>query len=70
MAKICEICKKGTTFGRHIRHKEVGHWGLKAPKKGRKLYPNLRTVRLIAEDTPSLKVKVCMKCYKRLKAEG
>ena len=69
MAKICEICKKGTTTGNNIRHKETGGWALKAPRTGRKLLPNLRTLKVQTENGSVGTIKVCMKCYKRMRAE-
>ncbi len=68
MANICEICKKGTMTGRHIKHKQTGGWALKAPRTNRKLSPNLRTIKVAYEKGGTEKVKVCMKCYKRLQA--
>jgi ribosomal protein L28 len=68
MAKICEICKKGTVSGHHIKHKQAGGWALKAPKTNRKLVPNLRSIEVVSEAGKNVRIKVCMKCYKRIRA--
>ena len=66
MAKICEICKKGTLVGRNIQHKQTGGWAMRAPRSLRKLSPNLRTVKVMLETGQPVRVKMCMKCYKRI----
>ena len=68
MARICELCAKSTISGNRIQHKHSVGWRYKAPKTKRAFRPNLRSVAVDIEGTPS-KIDVCMKCYKKLKAE-
>ncbi len=68
MAKICELCGKSTVSGNSIQHKHSGGWMYKAPKTKRTFKPNLRKIDVDIEGTPS-KIRACMKCYKKLKAE-
>jgi len=69
MAKICELCGKSTVSGNRIQHKHSVGWRYKAPKTKRVFRPNLRSINVDIEGTPT-KVDVCMKCYKQLKEES
>ena len=68
MARICELCAKSTISGNRIQHKHSVGWRYKAPKTKRAFKPNFRSIAVDIEGTPS-KIDVCMKCYKKLKAE-
>jgi len=68
MARVCEICKKGVLSGRHVRHKASGNWQLKAQRKVRKIRPNLRNLHVFTEVGTPENIKVCMKCYKRIRS--
>jgi large subunit ribosomal protein L28 len=35
MATKCEVCGKGTTFGRNIRYQHSGKWERRAPRTNR-----------------------------------
>lgn len=68
MARVCEICGKGTISARSKKHnvRESG-WKFRATSKPTKLAPNLRKVKLVDTEDNIESVKVCMKCYKKLK---
>jgi len=61
----CDLCKKTTTFGRHIRHKHGGRWERKAPKKSRQLKPNVSKHRLFI-DGAWHRLNVCTRCLRTL----
>ena len=42
MAARCDLCGKGTAFGRNIRHKSTGRWQRKAHRTPRLFKPNLQ----------------------------
>ena len=69
MAKICEICGKSTVSGNRIQHKHSVGWRYKAPKTKREFKPNLRSINVEIDGTPS-RVYACMKCYKKLQKEA
>jgi len=68
MSKACQLCGKSTVSGNRIQHKHSTGWRYKAPKTKRTFKPNLRSVAVEIEGTPS-KIDVCMKCYKQLRKE-
>lgn len=69
MARVCEICDKGTLAAKRKKHNvRTSQWRFRATSKPRKLAPNLRKVR-VEVDGKEQTVKVCMKCYKRLRAD-
>ncbi|MBN1984073.1 MAG: 50S ribosomal protein L28 [Chitinivibrionales bacterium] len=57
MARTCQICGKRPVSGRTISHAHNIN--------NRVVYPNLRTIKTIIQGT-SMKIKVCMKCLKRM----
>lgn len=69
MSKECFICSKSTIAGRGIQHKHSVGWRYKAPRSIRQFKPNLRSVDLEIDGQVS-NVKICMKCYKKLKKEA
>ncbi|MCL4459203.1 MAG: 50S ribosomal protein L28 [Chloroflexi bacterium] len=62
MAK-CEICGKGTTFGRHIRHKASGRWARRAPKTSRTFKANIQKA-LLQIDGETRRMHVCTRCLR------
>lgn len=71
----CYHCGKGVLFGRsHTHHRGVagGRWKKRAPKTRRIFQPNLQPVKILIAGKIK-RVKLCMKCLKRVKkdvAEG
>ena len=55
MARFCEICGKGPSFGNHVSHANN--------KTHRRWYPNLQTVRVLVDGRPRRK-QVCTQCIK------
>ena len=68
MAKVCELCGKSTVAGQRIQHHHSIGWKYKAPRSKRKFKPNLRKAK-VNIDGKEKKITVCMKCYKKLRAE-
>ncbi len=69
MAKVCHMCGKSTIAGKNIQHKHSEGWRYKAPKTNRQFKPNLKKIKLEVDGKPT-KVRICMKCYKRLRKEA
>lgn len=68
---ICYHCGKGVLMGRsHTHHRGVagGRWKKRAPKTQRVFYPNLQVTEVI-EDGDVKRVKLCVKCLKRVKKD-
>jgi large subunit ribosomal protein L28 len=55
MARVCDICRKGPSFGNHVSHANN--------KSHRRWYPNLQTVRVLVDGQPRRK-QVCTQCIK------
>jgi large subunit ribosomal protein L28 len=68
MAKVCYMCGKSTIAGKNIQHKHSEGWRYKAPRTNRQFKPNLKKIELEVDGKPK-KVRICMKCYKRLRKE-
>jgi len=67
----CFYCDKGVLYGRtHTHHRGVagGRWKKRAPKKQRIFEPNLHKMDIM-EDGKVKRVKLCMKCLKRIKKD-
>jgi len=67
----CYHCGKGIMFGRsHTHHRGVagGRWKKRAQKTQRAFRPNLQPV-MILEQGKEVRVKLCMKCLKRIKKD-
>jgi len=67
----CYHCGKGVLFGRsHTHHRGVagGRWKKRAPKTQRLFKPNLHKVNIMINNVKK-KVKLCMKCLKRVKKD-
>ncbi len=68
MAKICEICGKGTVAGKRVQHHSKGSkWRYKAPKTCRVFKPNLAKIKAVDDKGEVVSIKVCMKCLKKAK---
>lgn len=63
MAARCEVCGKGTAFGRNIRHKHSGRWQRKAPRTNRVYRPNLHR-QVLWIDGQKVKVNLCTRCLR------
>ncbi|MFH1547279.1 MAG: L28 family ribosomal protein [bacterium] len=68
MARICEICEKGTVYGNRKRHHHAAGWLFRAPRSPRTWKPNLRKAK-VTKDGLTKTMTVCMRCYKRLHME-
>lgn len=67
MAK-CDLCGKGTTFGRNIRHKHAGRWERKAPRTNRVFRANVQKKTFVI-DGRKVKLNLCTRCLRsQLKA--
>jgi large subunit ribosomal protein L28 len=55
MARVCEICGKGPTFGHHVSNANN--------RTTRRWYPNLQTVRS-RQDGATKRMRVCTQCLK------
>jgi large subunit ribosomal protein L28 len=63
MATKCEVCGKGTSFGRNIRHKSSGRWQRKAPRTSRVFRANVQTKKLTLNGE-SRRFHVCTRCLR------
>lgn len=67
MAK-CDLCGKGTIFGRNIRHKHAGRWERKAPRTNRVFRANVQKKTFVIEGR-KVKLSLCTRCLRsQLKA--
>lgn len=63
MAARCEICGKGTVFGRNIRHKHSGRWQRKAPRTNRVYRPNVHK-QVVRLDGYAARITICTRCLR------
>ena len=63
MATKCEICGKGTAFGRNIRHKHSGRWQRKAPVTNRMFKANVQ-VKTLTMGGETRRFKICTRCIR------
>ena len=64
----CDVCGKGTTYGRNIRHKHAGRWERKAPRTNRTFKANVQKKTLTVAGVP-LRLSICTRCLRtQLKA--
>lgn len=69
MARVCELCGKGTIAGHNVQHhSKKSKWRYKAPKTNRVFRPNLQKLN-IEIDGKLVKKRICMKCYKKIRKE-
>lgn len=62
MAK-CDVCGKGTVYGRNIRHKHSGRWERKAPRTNRLFRANVQK-RTITVGGRQYWLKMCTRCMR------
>ena len=55
MARVCEICGKGPTFGHNVSHANN--------KTNRRWYPNLQRVRAVVNGEVK-RIRVCTRCIR------
>jgi large subunit ribosomal protein L28 len=55
MARVCDICGKGQTFGHNVSHANN--------KTNRRWYPNLQPVRAVVNGETK-KIRACTQCIK------
>lgn len=65
MPAVCDVCVKGTTFGRNIRHRHSGRWQRKAPRTSRVFRPNLHHQTVYLGGQP-VRLRVCTRCLRTL----
>jgi large subunit ribosomal protein L28 len=63
VAARCDVCGKGTVFGRNIRHKHSGRWQRKAPRTNRVYRPNLHQ-QVLWIDGQKVKMNLCTRCLR------
>ena len=63
MAARCDLCGKGTAFGRNIRHKASGRWQRKAPRTNRLFKPNLQR-KAVWRQGRSIRMRLCTRCIR------
>ncbi|HLF78237.1 MAG TPA: bL28 family ribosomal protein [Dehalococcoidia bacterium] len=63
MATKCEVCGKGTTFGRNIRHQHSGRWQRKAPKTNRTFKANVH-LKSMTIGGETRRFQICTRCIR------
>ncbi len=63
MARKCEVCGKGTTFGRNIRYRHSGKWERRAPRTNRVFYANVHT-QTVTVDGQTRRFHICTRCLR------
>ena len=63
MPAVCDLCSKGTTFGRNIRHKSTGRWQRKATRTRRTFRPNLQR-QAIWRNGRRVRMRLCTRCLR------
>lgn len=61
----CDLCSKGTVYGRNIRHRHAGRWERRAPKTNRVFRANVQKRTMVFNGIP-LRVNVCTRCLRTL----
>ena len=56
MARVCQICGKGTVSGKNRSHS--------MRKTCRTYKPNLQTKKILFDEGLEVKIRMCTKCYK------
>jgi large subunit ribosomal protein L28 len=64
MATKCDICGKGTTFGRNIRHQHSGRWQRKAPRTNRTFKANVHVKLLPVASGGMRRIHICTRCLR------
>jgi large subunit ribosomal protein L28 len=55
MARVCDICGKGPSFGHNVSHANN--------KTNRRWYPNLQPVRALIDGKPK-RIRACTRCIR------
>ena len=63
MASKCEVCGKGTTFGRNIRYQHSGKWERRAPRTNRTFKANVHVQKLTINGEER-RYKICTRCVR------
>lgn len=63
MATKCQVCGKGTVFGRNIRHRHAGRWERKAPRTNRTFRANV-SKRVVYVDGNPRRISICTRCLR------
>ena len=63
MATKCELCGKGTAFGRNIRHQHTGRWERKAPRTNRLFKANVQ-IKTLTVGNVTRRFHVCTRCIR------
>ncbi len=63
MATKCEVCGKGTTFGRNIRYKHAGKWERRAPRTNRVFKANVQT-KSMTINGQTRRYHICTRCIR------
>ncbi len=63
MASRCEVCGKGTAFGRNIRSNVSQGWLLRAHKTNRTFKANVRNATIMVGGQAT-KVHICTRCLR------
>jgi len=69
MARVCEVCGKGTTSGRSYstrgRAKHLGGVGLKTTGVSKRTFrPNIQRIKVVAPGGGVKRMRVCAKCIR------
>ncbi len=65
MATRCEVCGKGTAFGRNIRHQHTGRWQRKAPRTNRTFKANVKEKK-VTIGSVTRRFHICTRCLRTL----
>jgi large subunit ribosomal protein L28 len=63
MATKCEVCGKGTTFGRNIRYQHSGKWERRAPRTNRIFKANVH-VQNVTIGGETRRFHICTRCLR------
>ena len=63
MASKCQVCGKGTAFGRNIRHRHSGRWQRKAPRTNRTFRANVHK-RVVYINGEAQRLSICTRCLR------
>lgn len=70
MKTSCELCNKGTMWGRRIRYKaSQSKWALRAQKRNRAFRPNVQH-HFVVVNGVRRRMYVCTRCLRTLQKTG
>jgi ribosomal protein L28 len=61
----CDVCLKGTAFGRHIRHTHGGRWERKAEHRNRPFKANVAKHKVLT-DAGYRRINICTRCLRTI----